>query len=249
MDVSQHKEFIRTIFRVGQAGVDTLRPRVHFFTTNYDTLLEDALSFEHVESIDGFSGGSVGYWNASTFDQEVTGKGAVLYKLHGSIDWHIDSTQSLIRCRDDMYPDERLGNVLIYPQQTKYVATQRDPFSQLFKRFRDYLLFPRDQILAICGYSFGDEHINLEIENALLHPKNNTTLLCFVNEPEDAATKLNQLSSTLCKWLSDLRLSKRIFVLTDRGLYWGDNVNRDPGNFHDWWTFKGVTNILKNGIL
>src|SRR3546814_2442820 len=46
-------------------------------------------------------------------------------KLHGSIDWILGDEGDVWRVRDtDIYP-RRSGSVLIYPQSTKYVATQR----------------------------------------------------------------------------------------------------------------------------
>ena len=252
VDISQHRDFIKTIFHVNRAGVTTLRPHVRFFTTNYDTLLEDALSFEQIECIDGFSGGAIGYWNANAFKQKLSGPGAILHKLHGSIDWHFDGDQNLLKCRDGIYKRSELGNALVYPQQTKFLATQRDPFSQLFKQFRECLLSRQDQVLAICGYSFGDEHINLEIQNSLNRIDNKTTVICFVKEPENIDTGLPQIPPVLEEWLNESSWSNRIFVLTDRGLYWGSTVNIHPApeeSPHGEWTFKGVTELLKNGAI
>ena len=56
---------------------------------------------------------------------------------------------------------------MIYPQAIKYIHAQSDPFAELFQRFRHRLGSGTDQVLLICGYSFGDEHINSEIEEAL----------------------------------------------------------------------------------
>lgn len=78
----------------------------------------------------------------------------------------------------DLYP-EKSSRVLIYPQSTKYLATQRDPFAAQFDLFRRTLGSNKENVLAICGYSFGDEHINQEIELALRCPENKTTILAF----------------------------------------------------------------------
>ncbi len=140
--------------------------------------------------------------------------------------------------------------MLIYPQQTKYIATQKDPFSVLFNQFRQQLNTSKDQALAICGYSFGDDHVNLEIETALDQPGNNTTLICFVAEQENPDNQTPELPKILDEWLSEKPWSVRVFVLTDRGLYWGSTTNRFElvDGTHDWWTFAGVSNLLVNGI-
>ncbi len=251
IDVTQHKNFIRALFGVNRAGVDNLRSRVSFFTTNYDTLLEDALSFEKIDCSDGFSGGGVGFWNQALFEEKKSGQGVLLHKLHGSIDWLFDESHELVKCRDSLYDNKKLGNVLIYPQQTKYLAVQKDPFSQLFKKFRDYLMSADDQVLVICGYSFGDEHINLEIANSMKYAKSKTTLLCFVKEAEAREEGQPSIPTALSAWLNDDAWGKRVFVLTDQGFYWGNNTNLHPitkGNPHDWWTFEGVTNLLVDGV-
>src|SRR3546814_14235924 len=88
-------------------------------------------------------------------------------KLHGSIDWILGDEGDVWRVRDtDIYP-RRNGSVLIYPQSTKYVATQRDPFAAQFSMLRGLLGSSSELVLAVCGYSFGDEHINEELERAL----------------------------------------------------------------------------------
>src|SRR3546814_3354041 len=86
-------------------------------------------------------------------------------KLHGSIDWILGDEGDVWRVRDtDIYP-RRNGSVLIYPQSTKYVATQRDPFAAQFSMLRGLLGSSSELVLAVCGYSFGDEHINRSEEH------------------------------------------------------------------------------------
>ena len=102
---------------------------------------------------------------------------AHVIKLHGSIDWHLGEDDRVWRVRDgDLYP-KKISRVLIYPQSTKYLATQRDPFAAQFDLLRRSLGTQEENVLAICGYSFGDEHINQEIELALQRPENKTTSL------------------------------------------------------------------------
>jgi len=72
-----------------------------------------------------------------------------------------------------------------------------------------------------------------------------------VNEPVDIETGENLPPEVLRQWLTGAPWANRVFVLTDRGLYWGGKSNQYPppeGKLHNWWTFKGVTEILKNGM-
>lgn len=161
VQVDHHLEFIKALFVVRQAGVHERRRAVKLFTTNYDTLIEDALALTGIPYYDGFSGGAVAFWNHpfGTEEPDMHHR-ACLVKLHGSIDWRINAEGLVHRVRlGDGYPKDAT-QVLIYPQASKYVATQRDPFASQFDRLRKAMHGSSDNILGICGYSFGDEHVN-----------------------------------------------------------------------------------------
>ncbi len=242
--VDHHRNFIRSIFCGLRTNLEARRSAVKFFTTNYDTLLEDALSLERIDTEDGFAGGSMAFWNPELGRKTAR---AEVYKLHGSIDWYIDKeTRHLFRYREGSgYPERDKGRILIYPQSTKYVETQRDPFAHLFSCFRDALSRNEENTLNICGYSFGDEHINAEIETALNNEGNKTTLIAFVYEGDSG------LPETLNKWLCENSIQRkgRIFIATNKGLYRGSKKNLCT-NFQDkdWWTFQGLTKLLEEGM-
>ena len=238
--VDEHKMFVSGLFNRTQAGIAERRRAVRLFTTNYDTLVEDALALEGIPYWDGFSGGAVAFRSHRYGDDEPQGgHRAHVIKLHGSIDWHLGDDGHVWRIRDgDRYPN-RTARVLIYPQSTKYLATQRDPFAAQFDLFRRCLASREENVLATCGYSFGDEHINQEIELALQRPENKTTLLAF-------SSKTNP---TLDGWRNSV-WGKRVYLITEDGLYVGPDGPEAPpaaGAKHSWWTFKGVTEILNNG--
>ncbi len=128
VDIGSHIEFIDTLFNHASAGVHERRKTVNIFTTNYDTLLEDALALNKVPYWDGFAGGAVAHRTQRYGEPAPTnGQRANLIKMHGSIDWFLCDKGYVWRVRgNDRYPkaDRR---VLIYPQATKYIATQQDP--------------------------------------------------------------------------------------------------------------------------
>lgn len=240
--VDDHVSFMQSLFNRTQAGISDRRTAVKLFTVNYDTLLEDALSLCCVPYWDGLSGGALGYRSFHYGEKEPkSGFRAHVIKLHGSIDWHLSDDDRVWRVRDgDIYPT-RMARVLIYPQATKYLATQRDPFAAQFDLFRRTLGSSSENVLAVCGYSFGDEHINQEIEQAILRSDNKSTLLVFSHS----------IPSILEKW-RHTHCGKRIYILAEHGLFVGADgpiVAPSAGKKLDWWTFSGVRALLTNGAL
>ncbi|MDO9534270.1 MAG: SIR2 family protein [Bacillota bacterium] len=182
--IQNHREFVKALLS-SKANLFT-RSSISIFTTNYDTLMEDALALEKLSVNDGFSGAAIGFWNPDVSFNNISGVNMI--KLHGSVDWIKDPTIGLIRNR---YGVDYLGaseDVLIYPQATKYVETQKDPFALLFTKFRERLNSPSENLAICAGYSFGDQHINSEIDIALKATKNKTTLVVFINNLNEVLT-------------------------------------------------------------
>ena len=240
--IDEHLAFVRTLFNTTLAGVAERRAAVKLFTMNYDTLLEDALALCGISYWDGFDGGAVAYRSYRFGAPEpITGFRAHLIKLHGSIDWHLDADGRVWRVRDgDLYPTAE-RRVLIYPQSTKYAATQRDPFSAQFDIFRRQLCAGGGHVLVTCGYSFGDEHINDEIASAMARGDNDAAMIALVSEG-------NGMPECLAKW-RDLPWGKHIYILTERGVYVGDQGPFLAPTSGDrmWWTFASLAQLLADG--
>lgn len=234
ISIDLHVEFFEALFgevRAGRPGAKY----VELFTTNYDTLFEDALSLKGIPYSDGFKGGAVGYWEPSNFSSN---ENAVRFsKLHGSVDWSIYEGKRIVRRRfSDQYPPTD-ADLLIYPQSSKYEFARREPYDTLFQRFRQHLAKPSGQVLCVCGYSFGDLHIDHEIETAMSHPDSDLTLVIFTKSP----------SKKLENWLTR-SFGERIYILTEDSVYRGGEqyCKVTDGHSYDWWTFQGVVKKLKN---
>jgi hypothetical protein len=234
VDVTSHQQFVRAIHGSLQAG-KTARG-VQYYVLNYDTLIEDALGLERVPYIDGFIGGATGWWEPSTFG--TNGEAARVFKIHGSIDWCLLEGDSLPRrIRPEIKTESRKKQVLIYPAATKYQETQRDPFAQLLQHMR-LSLCPserKEMVLAICGYNFGDSHIDLEIENALYQSNGRLTIAAFTgtDEPE----------GKLKDWLADPTISQQIRVYAQKGFFHGDKEVKLDDEI-PWWKFEILARLL-----
>ena len=242
VEIKEHLNFIDAIFQKNQAGLENIRGTIEFFTTNYDTLIEDALALKQIPYDDGFIGGGVGFWAGYDVAEHCSTKARVV-KLHGSIDWVApkhDASQLLRSRFSDKYPKAK-NAVVIYPQSTKYINTQLDPFSALFNRFRQNLSDGAERILLICGYSFGDDHINEDIMYAMSRKDSRLTMVAFTQENDGLPEQLETWRNT--SW------GERIYIASDKGLYHGNAGpfwENDDGR--PWWTFAGVTDLLSNGL-
>lgn len=245
VDIASHMNFLKALFRMRENL--TSRSNMTFFTTNYDTLLEDAMALEKNIVIDGFSGGAMGVWNPNKeFNSEITSPNQYnLYKLHGSVDWHRNDEFGLVRARYGTNYLSDLSEIMIYPQASKYVETQKDPFASLFTQFRSVLNSNEPNVFITCGYSFGDDHINSEIETAL-KSSNNTNIVAFCQEAPKDDTIINKI---LDAWLQNPKFGKRVFVAGKNGLYNNSLTpfNVDPAKELNWWKLSGLTDFLNTG--
>lgn len=234
VDIATHQQFVRAIhssLRAGKAGRG-----VDYFILNYDTLIEDALGLERVIYCDGFTGAATGWWEPRTFRSD--GKAARVFKIHGSIDWCLLEDDSLPRrIRSGIKTESDKKHVLIYPAATKYQETQRDPFAQMLHYMRQSLCpgEGKEMVLAICGYSFGDSHIDLEIENALYQSEGRLTIAAFINS--------NEPESKLRNWLDDPTINEQIRVYANNGFFHGNRQSKQDFDL-PWWKFEILTRLL-----
>jgi hypothetical protein len=135
---------------------------IEVFTTNYDYLFEIAFEHKNLPYYDGFTGSYSPFFDGQSVDDlAFMPKQTKLWKIHGSLAWHYDiETGKVIRAT----PDEK--DILIYPSTLKYDQSRKQPYTALGDRLSNFIK-QDDTVLIVCGYSFGDEHINERINTAL----------------------------------------------------------------------------------
>jgi len=234
VNIATHQQFIRAIHSSLQAGKGGRG--VDYFILNYDTLIEDALGLERVVYRDGFTGAATGWWEPNTFRPD--GKAARVFKIHGSIDWCLLKDDSLPRrIRSGIKTESDKNHVLIYPAATKYQETQRDPFAQMLHYMRQSLCpgEGKEMVLAICGYSFGDSHIDSEIENALFQSEGRLTVAAF--------TESDEPEGKLRDWLDDTTINEQIRVYANKGFFHGNKYSKQDSDL-PWWKFEILARLL-----
>lgn len=187
----------RLIFR------DRNLPQPWVFTTNYDLFNEVALDRLGTPYCNGFSGTVERRFNPAVYryslaeqldisNRKWTSVDGYIYlcKLHGSINW-IEEGKGLFPIREATINSASSSRLMIYPTPTKQNASFGAPYSDLFREFQSRVV--REQsVLVVLGYSFGDEHINNLIFQALTVPT--FRLVAFVDtEIDGVVQKLRQL--------------------------------------------------------
>jgi len=128
---------------------------VEIFTTNYDLLMEQALEEFRIPFFDGFSGSFRTFFDPHTIDEDdLPSRWVRLWKLHGSINWRLDSSGNISRGENLDVSQIRI----IHPSHLKYEESRKMPFFAMIDRLR--ALFKNQCVLVTCGYSFQDQHIN-----------------------------------------------------------------------------------------
>ena len=184
---------------------DRALPRPWVFTTNYDLFNEVAMDRLGIPYCNGFSGAIERRFNPSVFRYSLAEQLDIssrkwtavdnfvyLCKLHGSINWLEDGT-SLFPIREmQSKPSDEKSPVLIYPTPVKQNASFGSPYADLFREFQKQVVHEQSVLFTI-GYSFGDEHINNIIFQALTVP--NFRLIAFLPpEAEGVPQKLKELA-------------------------------------------------------
>ena len=238
--IEVHWNFVRAVHRTLQTGRSIDSPPVDYFVLNYDTLIEDALALERLPYCDGIRGGSIGWWDPSVFTaRHEAGFAARVLKLHGSIDWCLFKGEVVPRrLRKSLTPCAGIPfeNLLIWPAATKYRETERDPFAQIGQQFREALR-PGAQsyvVLAICGYRFGDAHINAKLDQALRESQKRLTLLVF--------TEVASLGGIVKEWHESPELRDQVRIYSRRGFF---HLTDTPSTVDlPWWKFEVITRLL-----
>ena len=237
VEIETHREFVHAVhqpIRVGKAAPGSV---VNYLVLNYDTIVEDALAVERIPFADGIDGGVTGWWNPDTFERENLS--ARVLKLHGSVNWCEIPEDSLPRriAPNLNVKDMQGRRILIWPASTKYRETQLDPFAQLADRARQAIRPARSsqRVLVICGYSFSDAHINIEIDRALHESAGDLTVIAFTsdNEPVDQ----------LKDWYKNTEVCEQVLIYAKRGFFHGTTEDRAAKDL-PWWKFENVVRLL-----
>lgn len=201
-DLASQRTILQKLVSARQPGQSS--PWV--FTTNYDLAIEWAAESIDLQVSNGFLGTHTRRFSPQSFDlgfRNTQARGEArfgvyniyLAKLHGSLTWKQENDQvfevsaPLAHQRIEAFMTERDGSdlgLMVMPRAAKYMDTVGYVLGELFRRFAEFMSKPQS-CLILCGYSFGDEHINRLIRSALLNPTLQLVIYSsgFNGDPDD----------------------------------------------------------------
>jgi hypothetical protein len=136
---------------------------IEIFTTNYDLLVEEAFEEIGVPYFDGFVGARKPFFDLRAIEDSLIPKHwSRLWKIHGSINWFLNSKNQVYRSSN---LDEK-DPCIIHPSHLKYDQSRKMPYLALIDRLNSFIR-QNSSVLILSGYSFSDEHLNDTIINAL----------------------------------------------------------------------------------
>ncbi len=173
-------------------------PRVQLYTTNYDTLFEQAAMRMNFTIIDGFSFTYPREFNGSNFNYDIVYRERTrikqensfisnviqLYKMHGSVDWEKGD-------KGKIYQRENVENpCVIYPASEKYESSYEQPYFEMMAHFQQTLR-KEGTLLIVTGFGFQDKHIQNVIKEAVMqNPNFHLIITCYgEKEIEEAGVK------------------------------------------------------------
>ena len=164
-----HKNFLDKI-----TARKASEPRVQLFTTNYDTLFEQAAQEGGYAVIDGFSFTSPRTFSGRYFDYDIVQRERTrlkdeesfvskvfhLYKMHGSLTWERTEQGRIQQVNSTESP------LIVYPASDKYESSYEQPYFEMMSRFQQALR-RENTLLIVLGFGFRDKHIQNVILEAV----------------------------------------------------------------------------------
>ena len=203
-----HEKFIKALL---QRPLNLRRSNI--FTANYDLAFEYAFDKLGVHYIDGFTGFHKRFFKPETFEYDIFYPGSTTsgkvqriekvvryFKLHGSLSW----VNSESRDANNLYGIEekslelieslsKKGEIIIYPSAVKKSYTLDLPYSELFRQFASTITQSQSVLITV-GYSFGDDHFNDIIFQALSNPTFTLIVVDFQGTNNDYINNLKELN-------------------------------------------------------
>ena len=136
-----------------------VHPQVlNIVTTNYDRVLEYAMSYEGVSFTDGFEGKILSVFDENLFQNKSM---VNLIKVHGSLNWfNIDGEVRYLNHISTKYQPQ-----IIAPGKNKYKEAYSSPYRELIQKADDTI--KKASSFLVIGFGFNDNHLTPRIRTQI----------------------------------------------------------------------------------
>ena len=199
-----------------------IHPRkIDIVTTNYDCILEYALSKSDYNFTDGFTGKPLSNFHSEAFgEKEIVN----LIKVHGSLYWLSDENNNIF-CLLYEYEFETLKYTMILPaRERKYYETFiKEPYRTLIGK-SDEVIQKANSFLVV-GFGFNDEHLTPKVDSKV---KAGTPIVIITEKATDSCIKKLNNAEQYCLFEKDENKTKVTFKKKEsseesiklKGNYW-----------------------------
>lgn len=157
----QNSNYFEPIIKMIRKFYNSHPCKIDIVTTNYDRVLEYALSKSDCNFTDGFPGRALSKFNPKAFGKKDI---INLIKVHGSLNWFSDENNNMFYLPCEHAPNElKCGMVL--PASNKYDEVFQEPYRTLITN-SDHVIEQAKSFLVV-GFGFNDKHLTPKIDHRI----------------------------------------------------------------------------------
>ena len=217
----QDVNYFKAIINMVKKFYDIHPRKVDIVTTNYDCILEYALSNGDYNFTDGFTGKPLSRFHPEAFgEKEIVN----LIKVHGSLNWLSDENNNIF-CLPHEYEFEQLKYTMVLPARERkyYEALMKEPYRTLIGKSDDVI--EKANSFLVVGFGFNDEHLTPKIDSRV---RTGTPIVVITEKATDSCVQKIKNAEQYCLFEKNNSKTKITFkkknfcqqVITLEGSYW-----------------------------
>ena len=181
----QDPNYLEAIVKMANKFYNVHPRKIDIVTTNYDRVLEYAISQAGFNYTDGFTGKALSRFNRDAFGHK---KIINLIKVHGSLDWAVYGNDTFaLPCECEI---DELEHAMILPSKKKYEDSYKEPYRTLITKSDEAI--EAAQSFLVVGFGFNDEHLTPKIKSKI---RAGTPIVIITKEATDSC--MNKLNSAV----------------------------------------------------
>lgn len=153
--------YFESIVKMIKTFYDSHPRKVDIVTTNYDCVLEYALSKSNYNFADGFTGRAFSRFNREAFEEKEM---VNLLKVHGSLNWFSDENNNVFYLPSEPNSDT-LKYSMVLPASNKYREAYEEPYRTLITK-SDSVIETANSFFVV-GFGFNDLHLTPKIDDKI----------------------------------------------------------------------------------